>query len=144
MTPSTALPNAKPLKSFQVEIVENIDSYYVATSVVQLKILDLVEACHFLLKQVEDLKLIDLSHLSNEFENIFGDKPTDAEELTEYYDSSNGGICVSVVSDHETLLSVRFKFDFEDRSLNFSCPEIDVIDFYREQLSDVLDKLNKL
>lgn len=144
MTVSTEPSIAKPPKSFQVEIVENIERYYVATSTVQHEILDLGEASHLLLKQVEDLKLTDFSHLSSAFENIFGEKPTDAEELIEYYESSTAGISVNVVNEDEILLSVRFEFDFVDGSLNFSRPEIDVIDSYREQLSDALGKLNKM
>ena len=144
MTVSAEPSIAKQPKSFQVEIVENIECYYVATSTVQHEILDLGEASHLLLKQVEDLKLTDFRHLSSAFENIFGEKPTDTEELIEYYESSTAGISVNVVNEDEILLSVRFEFDFEDGSLNFSRPEIDVIDSYREQLSDALGKLNKM
>jgi hypothetical protein len=138
MSTSTEPANDKPLRSFQVEILENIECYFAATSVVQIEILDFDEACNVLLSQIKDLKLTDLSYLSTEFEKIFGAKPTDAEELIEYYDSSNAGICVKVVSEDEVLLSVRFEFDIENRSINFSCPEIEVLDFYRKKISGVM------
>ncbi len=135
---------SKPLKPFLVEIVENIESYYFATSVSNLEFSDVGEASHFLLKQVEDLKFKDLTYLSIEFENIFGAKPTDPEELNEYYKCSTAGICVNVINHDEICLSVRFEFDFENRFLKFSFPEINVIHSYRDELSDVLLKLEKM
>jgi hypothetical protein len=131
----------KQAKFYQVEIVENIECHFVATAVVQDQISDLRSATLVFLKKIEDLKLADFNHLCNEYANIFGVKPTDNEELTDFYNSATAGVCVNVVNDGEILLSVRFEFDFESVSLKFSCPEIDVSNSYRDQLSDVLEKL---
>ncbi len=131
----------KPEKYFQVEIVENIESYFVVTSQVQDQILDLRSASLTLLKKIDDLKFVDFGYLCNEYSNIFGVNPTESEDLTDFYDSASAGVCVNVVNDSEILLSVRFEFDFQSRSLKFSYPEIYVIDSYRDQLSDVLVKL---
>ena len=144
MTNKYRKSTTKSLDFFRIEKIENIESYFVSADEKFAEFTTLDEALDFLIIQIEDLKYDDFHYLSNEFERIFGEKPTDPDELSEYYNSSSASVILNVVSSNEVVVGVNVQLDIESKALNLSSLNIELGAAYEGKLSPWLERVKKI
>lgn len=144
MTNKISKSTTKASDIFRIEKIENIESYYVCTDQNYAEFTNLNDALDFLMIQVKELKQEDFHHLSDEFEGIFGDRPTDPDELSEYFGSSSASVILNLVSSDEVVVGVSVQLDIKSGALDFSTLDIELGAAFEGKLSEWVDRVKDL
>ncbi len=131
-------------QNYCIQKIESIESYYVANDENYPEFPSLDSALKCLADEIRELDPYDYDHLENAYEEVFGEKPDDLEELNDYFQNSSAGVSFMLLYHDESIFCVRFNFNLQEKKLELADHEIEMNSEYEQPLKEIVKTIKSL
>jgi hypothetical protein len=131
-------------QTYRIQKVESIESYYVSTDENYPEFSSLDSALKCFIDELQNLDPFEYDHLEHAYEEVFGDKPDDPEEFSDYFQYANVCVSFNLVYRDESILCVRFNFDVQENKLRIEEHSIEIDPQFEQPLEEIVETIKSL
>lgn len=131
-------------QNFRIQKIENIESYYVATDENYPEFSSLDSALKCLVDEIHNLDPFKYDHLGYAYVEVFGEKPDNPEEISEYFQYANACVSFNLVYRDDPILCIRFNFNVLGKKLEIEEHVIEIDPQFEQPLEEIVKTIKSL
>ena len=131
-------------QNFRIQKIENIESYYVATDENYPEFSSLDSALKCLVDEIHNLDPFKYDHLGYAYVEVFGEKPDNPEEISEYFQYANACVSFNLVYRDDPILCIRFNFNVRGKKLEIEEHSIKIDPKFEQTLEEIVKTIKSL